>query len=445
VRARGRFHEHNQDALDDDLVRYATRSTPLEISKGLIWTRARDGSPTTPAMPLLETRQERAALLILILAVTVAIGLGPFVSGLLGAAVLYVVLVRPYSRLERLSKAGIAAPVVLITALLLIALPAAWLVSSLIDQAPDALQRIQASDPLARLGRVRIGNSPSSVLSHHPPMPNAIIRLRQARTPRSIVLAATTVVLTRVATAQSGQHPVGAFLARTVVLTPAETTSLARGDAVARILRTGESQDVAVFAVVRINVSRSFFMDAQRDLPRALRSPMRTQVHLFSEPATVADVQALTMSDDDVKELRKCRPNECNFKLPATDMERLKRTIDLSAPDATANAATYARQRMVHAIGLDVGSPSVLFAPREAGAVSQPHRGCGRLDVSARCRGRAQVDDRSGAATADEHRRSRRWIPLLRCRIAQRDGSLGGSRLPSQLAAPLFDRRAQST
>ena len=206
MRARGRFHEHSQDALDDDLVRYATRSTPLEISKGLIWTRARDGSPTTRAMPLLETRQERAALLILILAVTVAIGLGPFVSGLLGAAVLYVVLVRPYSRLERVSKAGIAAPVVLITALLLIALPAAWLVSSLIDQAPDALQRIQASDPLARLGRVRIGNSPSSVLSHHPPMPNAIIRLRQARTPRSIVLAATTVVLTRVATAQSGQH-----------------------------------------------------------------------------------------------------------------------------------------------------------------------------------------------------------------------------------------------
>ena len=102
-------------------------------------------------MPLLETRQERAALLILILAVTVAIGLGPFVSGLLGAAVLYVVLVRPCARLERVSKPGIAAAVVLITALLLIALPAAWLVSSLIDQAPDALQRIQAQRPARAL------------------------------------------------------------------------------------------------------------------------------------------------------------------------------------------------------------------------------------------------------------------------------------------------------
>ena len=152
MRARGRFHEHSQDALDDDLVRYATRSTPLEISKGLIWTRARDGSPTTRAMPLLETRQERAALLILILAVTVAIGLGPFVSGLLGAAVLYVVLVRPYSRLERLSKAGIAAPVVLITALLLIALPAAWLISSLIGQGSRCTSAHPGQRPARALG-----------------------------------------------------------------------------------------------------------------------------------------------------------------------------------------------------------------------------------------------------------------------------------------------------
>src|SRR5262245_58476190 len=110
-------------------------------------------------MPFLETRQEQAALLILILAVAVAIGLAPFFSGLIGAGVLYVVVVRPYQRLERVSKPGVAAPVVLITVLLLIALPAAWLVSSLIDQAPDALQRIQSSDVFARLGRVHIGKS----------------------------------------------------------------------------------------------------------------------------------------------------------------------------------------------------------------------------------------------------------------------------------------------
>jgi hypothetical protein len=61
----------------------------------------------------------------------------------------------------------------------------------------------------------------------------------------------------------------------------------------------------------------------------------------------VRDFGVVAVSDDDVKELRDCKPNECNFKLPATDMERLHTTVDLSAPDAKARVATYARQRMV--------------------------------------------------------------------------------------------------
>jgi len=47
-------------------------------------------------MPFLQTVRDRAALVIAILAMIVVVGLSPFTSGLLGAAVLYVVFVRPY-------------------------------------------------------------------------------------------------------------------------------------------------------------------------------------------------------------------------------------------------------------------------------------------------------------------------------------------------------------
>jgi len=136
-------------------------------------------------------------------------------------------------------------------------------------------------------------------------------------------------------------------LTRGVALTSAEMASLTRGEPVARILRTGDSRDVAVFGAVQVNVARSFFIERQRDLSQALRTATRTQLHLFSQPAVVGDVQALALTDDDIKELRSCKPNECNFKLPATDMDRVKTTIDLAGPDAKAQAATYARQRMV--------------------------------------------------------------------------------------------------
>ena len=106
---------------------------------------------------MLSTPKDRAAALILVLAIAIAIALAPFLSGLLGAAVLYVVFVGPYKRLEGVMKPGIASTLVLVAALAVIALPAAWLIGLVIEQAPDALQRIQHSDQLTKLAQMRIG------------------------------------------------------------------------------------------------------------------------------------------------------------------------------------------------------------------------------------------------------------------------------------------------
>jgi hypothetical protein len=136
------------------------------------------------------------------------------------------------------------------------------------------------------------------------------------------------------------------FLSRGIRLSAPELAAIARGDAVARMLPTSDSRDIAVFGAVQIDVPRSFFLDRQRDLPRALRTPTRTQVQLFSNPAVVADMQAFDVTGDDLKELRGCRPSDCNFKLPSTEMDRFRSTIG-SGPDARPRVAGYARQRLV--------------------------------------------------------------------------------------------------
>jgi predicted PurR-regulated permease PerM len=109
-------------------------------------------------MALLQTPRDRAVALILLLAGVIAIALTPFFSGLLGAAVLYVIFVGPYRWLARHIKPGIAAGVILVVALTLVALPMTWLIGLVIDQAPDALRRIQSSDVLARVSQFRSGS-----------------------------------------------------------------------------------------------------------------------------------------------------------------------------------------------------------------------------------------------------------------------------------------------
>ena len=108
-------------------------------------------------MNYLQTPRDRAGLLILVLGAAILLALSPFLSGLLGAAVLYVIFVRPYKRLARAVKPGTASALILVGALFLIAVPISWLVGIVIDQAPASLRAIQSSALLARLGHRSIG------------------------------------------------------------------------------------------------------------------------------------------------------------------------------------------------------------------------------------------------------------------------------------------------
>jgi len=109
-------------------------------------------------MTFLQTPRDRAGLLILLLAVAVLVAVGPFLSGLLGAAVLYVIFVKPYERLQRVMNPGLAAAITLTVALVIIALPLTWLISEVIRQAPDALRALQNNAVFARIAQIRIGD-----------------------------------------------------------------------------------------------------------------------------------------------------------------------------------------------------------------------------------------------------------------------------------------------
>lgn len=113
-------------------------------------------SPPHP-MSILQTPRDRAVALIVGLAVFVVVALAPFFSGLLGALVLSVAFGPAYRRLARVIKPGLAATVILVAALAVIALPATWLVGILIEQAPEALRRVQGSDVLTRASSMRLG------------------------------------------------------------------------------------------------------------------------------------------------------------------------------------------------------------------------------------------------------------------------------------------------
>jgi len=114
-------------------------------------------------MSLLGTPRDRALVFILVLAGAIAFAALPVFSGLLGAVVLYVIFVRPYTTLARRLGHGFASLLTLIAAVVVVALPLASLVALIVHEAPGALRSVENEALLERARALRVGPLPLGV------------------------------------------------------------------------------------------------------------------------------------------------------------------------------------------------------------------------------------------------------------------------------------------
>jgi len=87
----------------------------------------------------------------------VAILLLPFISGLLGAGILYVVAEPLLRRLAVVRTRRVAAVATVVVLFVLLVLPGAWIFTELLAQVPDALRELQASRAYRNLMTLHVG------------------------------------------------------------------------------------------------------------------------------------------------------------------------------------------------------------------------------------------------------------------------------------------------
>jgi predicted PurR-regulated permease PerM len=109
-------------------------------------------------MRLLDTKHQRAAVLILLLGAALVVALAPFATGLIGIPVLYIIFAPVYRGLEPRIKSTPAASVTVGLALVIIMLVLAILTVVFVNQAPQIASGILESPLRNRLNDVRIGS-----------------------------------------------------------------------------------------------------------------------------------------------------------------------------------------------------------------------------------------------------------------------------------------------
>jgi predicted PurR-regulated permease PerM len=108
-------------------------------------------------MAFLDTKRDRAALLIFVLGVGLVWTLWPFLTGLIGAPVLYVVFAPLYRWLARRTRPRLAAALVVLLGVILVLGPGATFVGIIAGEAQDMASGVIRSPLLSRLRELRIG------------------------------------------------------------------------------------------------------------------------------------------------------------------------------------------------------------------------------------------------------------------------------------------------
>jgi hypothetical protein len=141
--------------------------------------------------------------------------------------------------------------------------------------------------------------------------------------------------------------PARTFLMTAFNLSAAEIARIDGGQVVSRTLEVKNRREVATLGIVRIKTTPSTYVERLADIVSFKRTDDVLQIGTFSSPPQPEDVRSLTIDEADLKRLRECRVEDCEVRLSAEAIGRVRREIDWHAADASRKATQLVLQLLV--------------------------------------------------------------------------------------------------
>jgi hypothetical protein len=132
---------------------------------------------------------------------------------------------------------------------------------------------------------------------------------------------------------QTGPREPHNFLENHIDFKEADFQAMERGQAIAKILKTDQKTEVAVFGIVWVNAPIESFVKWQKDIERFESGDAVLAIKKISSPPAPEDFESLTFPEEDLNALPKCKPGKCDVKIGEKSLEQLQE-FDWSAPGA---------------------------------------------------------------------------------------------------------------
>jgi len=146
-----------------------------------------------------------------------------------------------------------------------------------------------------------------------------------------------------------GQHPPKPkeFLRSQMQLSASQIADIQKGKAVAKILASPNPSDIFVFGAVYIHAKPGAYLQLMKDIERLGKLSGYLGAGEFSKTPAIRDMDGLSLDKDDIKDLRDCRPDNCELQLPEESMESARNAIDWDSPNLTQQVNDLAKHRIL--------------------------------------------------------------------------------------------------
>jgi hypothetical protein len=120
--------------------------------------------------------------------------------------------------------------------------------------------------------------------------------------------------------------------------------------AVATVLESPAPDEVYVFGTIYVEATPESYLRFANDFDALRKLPSYLAVQKFSNPPQLSDLGGFTIDADDLKELKSCKPGDCEVQLPSEAMDQFQRSVNWRAADATSQANRLAQQMALEAL-----------------------------------------------------------------------------------------------
>jgi len=140
---------------------------------------------------------------------------------------------------------------------------------------------------------------------------------------------------------------VDAYLKTAGKFTAADLSALEAGSVIASAEQGATDTEMVVVAAVKIRSAKDRTAKYYGDFVSYVDGQVTLGFGRFSRPPALADVSGVTLDPDDVAALRTCQPGDCDLRIGGAGIEKIRSSVNWSAPDAPARATAAVRQAMV--------------------------------------------------------------------------------------------------